>query len=600
MKKDGKLYTIMLRNQYINTAFSSESQSNYFDKQQLDNISTSANIINEYKKFKKSNCFNSDIKLSKTTSIYTKNTSNKEKIPVPTSIFPTKKYFKKKVNYNFYIHNKSRAKSNQLSNISNNNIIEEKSENKNIIFSDDTDHNSSMETIKNILYNTECIKDERSEEKNKKEEKVENNIPDLIQSDKLNENEDDNDNDMLDEKILFPKIFKKINNRKSCKENSRIFKNIDDEFVNKENNIENIEGKENRKNLVNKINKNLTFQTKYATLNSMKKIKNENNYDYDYDIFDNKYNTINDEFRNMLDEKEANYNGKVFKNKNIINGKNNNYSVKKINNNINININNNNNNKIDNQINNINYTSRYQNMGTEHLFDLKERNNFDYEEYFSMKQKIKELTEEINNKNILINEYSTLAKESKSKFEQLIEHNKKKISELKEEAKKQNNQLNTKINNLEKEKQDLLNKDKENQKYISFLEMLLFDDNKNNNINDKKDENNDKNFEEILQIKVSDIKKLQKELENKNEEIEKLKKIIVKLKNNQIFRADRAISNPRKNIIEIENKIKKELKSDNNNKNDNNKKKMHISLNQNIGCKNLLNGLNLNDHSKKE
>jgi hypothetical protein len=598
MKKDGKLYTIMLRNQYINTAFSSESQSNYFDKQQLDNISTSANIINEYKKFKKSNCFNSDIKLSKTTSIYTKNTSNKEKVPVPTSIFPTKKYFKKKVNYNFYIHNKSRAKSNQLSNISNNNIIEEKSENKNIIFSDDTDHNSSMETIKNILYNTECIKDERSEEKNKKEEKVENNIPDLIQSDKLNENEDDND--MLDEKILFPKIFKKINNRKSCKENSRIFKNIDDEFVNKENNIENIEGKENRKNLVNKINKNLTFQTKYATLNSMKKIKNENNYDYDYDIFDNKYNTINDEFRNMLDEKEANYNGKVFKNKNIINGKNNNYSVKKINNNINININNNNNNKIDNQINNINYTSRYQNMGTEHLFDLKERNNFDYEEYFSMKQKIKELTEEINNKNILINEYSTLAKESKSKFEQLIEHNKKKISELKEEAKKQNNQLNTKINNLEKEKQDLLNKDKENQKYISFLEMLLFDDNKNNNINDKKDENNDKNFEEILQIKVSDIKKLQKELENKNEEIEKLKKIIVKLKNNQIFRADRAISNPRKNIIEIENKIKKELKSDNNNKNDNNKKKMHISLNQNIGCKNLLNGLNLNDHSKNE
>ena len=101
-------------------------------------------------------------------------------------------------------------------------------------------------------------------------------------------------------------------------------------------------------------------------------------------------------------------------------------------------------------------------------------------------------------------------------------------------------------------------------------------------------------------IKISDIKKLQKELENKNEEIEKLKKIIVKLKNNQIFRADRAISNPRKNIIEIENKIKKELKSDNNNKNDNNKKKMHISLNLNIGCKNLLNGLNLNGLPKNE
>ena len=595
MKKDGKLYTIMLRNQYINTAFSSESQSNYFDKQQLDNISTSTNIINEYKKFKKSNCFNSDIKLSKTTSIYTKNTSNKEKVPVPTSIFPTKKYFKKKVNYNFYIHNKSRAKSNQLSNISNNNIIEEKSDNKNIIFSDDTDHNSSMETIKNILYNTECIKDEMSQEKNKKEEKVENNEPDLMQSDKLNENEDDND--MLDEKILFPKIFKKINNRKSHKDNSQIFKNIDDEFVNKGNNIENIEGKVIRKNIINKFNKNLTFHTKYSTLNSMKKIKNENNYDYDYDIFDNKYNTINDEFKNMLDEKETNYNNKAFKNKNIINGKNNNYSVKKINNNINININNNNNNKIDNQINNINYTSRIQNIDTEHLFDLKNRNNFDFEEYFSMKQKIKELTEEINNKNILINEYSTLAKQSKSKFEQLIEHNKKKISELEEEAKKQSNQLNAKINNLEKEKEDLLNKDKENQKYISFLEMLLFDDNKNDNnsnngTSDKKEENINEKFEEILQMKVNDIKKLKKELENKTEENEKLKSIIAKYKNIKNIRiSNRAVSNPRKKDLKIEKRMIREIIRDKNNDNEKDKSALSLSRNTNLKSKNLFNSL---------
>ena len=593
MKKDGKLYTIMLRNHYINTALNSESQSNYFDKQQLDNISTSANIINEYKKFKKSNCFNSDIKLSKTTSIYTKNTFNKEKAPVSTTIFPTKKYFKKKVNYNFYIHNKSRAKSNQLSNISNNNIIEEKSENKNIIFSDDTDHNSSMETIKNILYNTECIKDEMSQEKNKKEE---NNEPDLMQSDKLNENDDDND--MLDEKILFPKMFKKINNRKSHKDNSQIFKNIDDEFVNKENNIENIEGKVIRKNIINKFNKNLTFHTKYSTLNSMKKIKNENNYDYDYDIFDNKYNTINDEFKNMLDEKETNYNNKAFKNKNIINGKNNNYSVKKINNNINININNNNNNKIDNQINNINYTSRIQNLDTDHLFDLKDRNNFDFEEYFSMKQKIKELTEEINNKNILINEYSTLAKQSKSKFEQLIEHNKKKISELEEEAKKQNNLLNTKINNLEKEKEDLLNKDIENQKYISFLEMLLFDDNKNDNnsnniTSDKKEENINEKFEEILQMKVNDIKKLNKELENKTEENEKLKSIIAKYKNIKNIRSsNRAVSNPRKKDLKIEKRMNKEIIKDKNNDNEKDKSALSLSRNTNLKSKHLFNSLN--------
>ena len=450
-----------------------------------------------------------------------------------------------------------------------------------------------METIKNILYNTECIKDEMSQEKNKKEE---NNEPDLMQSDKLNENDDDND--MLDEKILFPKMFKKINNRKSHKDNSQIFKNIDDEFVNKENNIENIEGKVIRKNIINKFNKNLTFHTKYSTLNSMKKIKNENNYDYDYDIFDNKYNTINDEFKNMLDEKETNYNNKAFKNKNIINGKNNNYSVKKINNNINININNNNNNKIDNQINNINYTSRIQNLDTDHLFDLKDRNNFDFEEYFSMKQKIKELTEEINNKNILINEYSTLAKQSKSKFEQLIEHNKKKISELEEEAKKQNNLLNTKINNLEKEKEDLLNKDIENQKYISFLEMLLFDDNKNDNnsnniTSDKKEENINEKFEEILQMKVNDIKKLNKELENKTEENEKLKSIIAKYKNIKNIRSsNRAVSNPRKKDLKIEKRMNKEIIKDKNNDNEKDKSALSLSRNTNLKSKHLFNSLN--------
>ena len=602
MKKDGKLYSIMLRNQYINTALNSESQSNYFDKQQIDNISTSANIINEYKKFKKSNCFNSDVKLSKTTSIYTKNTFNKEKAPISSSIFPAKKYFKKKVNYNFYINNKSRAKSNQLSNISNNNIIEEKSENKNIIFSDDTDHNSSMETIKNILYNTECIKDDMSQEKNKNVDKVENNVPDLIQSDKLDEI--DNDNKMLDEKILFPKMFKKINNRKSRKDNSQIFKNIDDEFINKEKNIENIEGRDMRRNTINKFDKNLALHSKYGTLNSMTKIKNENNYDYDYDIFDNKYNTINDEFRNMLDEKDLNYNGKSFKNKNIINGKNNNYSVKKINNNINININNNNNNKIDNQFNNINYTSRYQNIETDHLFDLKDKNNFDFEEFFNMKQKIKELTEEINNKNILINEYSTLAKQSKSKFEQLIEHNKKKISELEEEAKKQKNQLNTKINNLEKEKQDLLNKDKENQKYISFLEMLLFDDNKNdnngNNVdkgnNDKNDENINEKFEEILQMKVNDIKKLSKELEIKTEENEKLKSIVAKYKNikniKNVRSNNRTISNPRKKDLKIEKRMNREIIRDKINDNEKDKSALSLSRNSNLKARNLFNSLN--------
>ena len=585
----------MLRNQYFKGPLNLNNKIKFIEKEKYD--TTSTNILNEYRKLKESDCFNSDIKLSKTTSIYTKNIFNKNRKAPIIGEAHNQKYYKKKINNNFYINSKSRPKSIQLNNNISNKLIEAKNDNKNIIPNDDTDHNSSMETIKNILYNTE-IKDETNEVKNNNNTNDDNNknkMPGLFKSTKMEE--------MPDEKVLFPKHFKKINIRRNERNISPLFKTDDNDNDNDSIQKDNIrESKNIRKNIYNKINKNLTFQTKYGALNSMKIITNNNNYDYDNDIFDIKYNTITDDFKKISEEKEDMLisNDRTPYLKSRINNNNNNYRVRKINNNINININNNNNNKIDNQINNINYTSRISNIDNDSLFCLKDQNklNFDNREY--LKQKIKELTEEINNKNILINEYSTLAKQSKSKFEQLIEHNKKRISEMEEEAKKQNNILNLKINNLEKEKQDFLKKEKENQKYISFLEMLLFDDNKNNNINDKKDENNDKNFEEILQIKVSDIKKLQKELENKNEEIEKLKKIIVKLKNNQIFRADRAISNPRKNIIEIENKIKKELKSDNNKKNDNNKKKMHISLNQNIGCKNLLNGLNLNDHSKKE
>ena len=581
----------MLRNQYFKASLNLNNKIKNLDKEKYD--STSTNILNEYKKLKESDCFNSDIKLSNTASIYTKNIfNNNRKTPID-GVASTQKYYKKKINNNFYIHNKSRPKSIQINSNISNKIIDAKNDNKNIIPNDDTDHNSSMETIKNILYNTE-INDEHKEVKNNNitnDDKNNKKLPGLFKSTKIEE--------MPDEKVLFPNHFKKINIRRNERNISPLFKTDDNDSIQNENIRE---SKNIRKNIYNKINKNLTFHTKYGTLNSMKIIANNNNYDYDNDIFDIKYNTINDDFKKISEEKDDLLisNDRIPYLKSRINSNNNNYRVRKINNNINININNNNNNKIDNQINNINYTSRFTNIDNDSIFCMKDQNNLNFDNCVYLKQKIKELTEEINNKNILINEYSTLAKQSKSKFEQLIEHNKKRISEMEEEAKKQNNILNLKINNLEKEKQDLLKKEKENQKYISFLEMLLFDDNKNNNINDKKDENCDKNFEEILQIKVNDIKKLQKELENKNEENEKLKNIIIKIKKNQTFRADRAVSNPRKNIIEIENKIKKELKSDNNNKNGNNKKKMHISLNQNIGCKNLLNGLNLNDHSKNE
>jgi hypothetical protein len=75
----------------------------------------------------------------------------------------------------------------------------------------------------------------------------------------------------------------------------------------------------------------------------MKIVANNNNYDYDNDILDIKYNTINDDFKKISEEKDDMLfsNDRVPYLKSRINN-NNNYRVRKINNNINININNNN------------------------------------------------------------------------------------------------------------------------------------------------------------------------------------------------------------------------------------------------------------------
>lgn len=152
----------MLRNQYFKASLNLNNKIKNLDKEKYD--STSTNILNEYKKLKESDCFNSDIKLSNTASIYTKNIfNNNRKTPID-GVASTQKYYKKKINNNFYIHNKSRPKSIQINSNISNKIIDAKNDNKNIIPNDDTDHNSSMETIKNILYNTE-INDENKEVK---------------------------------------------------------------------------------------------------------------------------------------------------------------------------------------------------------------------------------------------------------------------------------------------------------------------------------------------------------------------------------------------------------------------------------------------------
>ena len=203
----------------------------------------------------------------------------------------------------------------------------------------------------------------------------------------------------------------------------------------------------------------------------------------------------------------------------------------------------------DNQILNKNFTSLNNNLD----IDSFGSNNYEIDnnnDIFHLKEKIKELTEEINNKNLLINEYSTLARKSKIKFEELIIHNKKKIEEIKKENKKQNMLYKSKIIEIEKERKNILNKYLENKKYTDFLETLLFTS-KNvenisnlNNINNSGENKKIKNMEEILKKLLNHLSIMKNELENKRKDNEKLKKIIIKYKNSKTYRA---ISNPRRN-----------------------------------------------------
>ena len=127
----------------------------------------------------------------------------------------------------------------------------------------------------------------------------------------------------------------------------------------------------------------------------------------------------------------------------------------------------------DNQILNKNFTSLNNNLDID-SFGSNNNEIDNNNDIFHLKEKIKELTEEINNKNLLINEYSTLARKSKIKFEELIIHNKKKIEEIKKENKKQNMLYKSKIIEIEKERKNILYE--EEKKEEDDLK-----DNKNNN-----------------------------------------------------------------------------------------------------------------------
>ena len=576
MKKNRKLESKILRNNnYLNTIRNFRANTSNLSKIKYD-ASKASNIINEYKKLSKSK-INSDVKLNKTNSLYNRaNTVNKNKNYVNEKIL----FNKKKLNNNTIKNNNNNIY------IKNQNI----SSKQNNIYNDDSDH-SSMETIRKILYSTD----------NKKESKKDNLNSKILKSTKINN---------------YPNINKIFNNLKIVNQNEEkkitsIEHNINNNNNSKKSDIIQIDSYNKKKNftngnkiidknLLNRINKELNLNPKRLALQSMKFIKTNNNYD-----FDNNDNSINltDEFDNIREENNNISNNKIF------NQNNNNYTYRKINNNINININNNNiknikkkfNNKIQNlkisnknQLTNNNLPNKYIDID-ENFLDSNDNNSVEKsDEIFILQEKIKELKEEINNKNILINEYSTLAKKSKLKFEQLIIHNKKVIQELKNDNNKQLLIYKSKIVKIEKERQNIMNKYLENKKYNDFLEGILFsknEDNEINNINNLDEKRKIKYLEEIIKKLLNNISKIKIELENKNKENEKLKNIIIKYKDNKSYRA---ISNPRKNtnIFDEDKNIRlimKNIKNGNDNKN----KNKDLSTNISLTSKNFFNKINI-------
>jgi hypothetical protein len=541
MKKNEKMSSIILRNNnffnyYFNTTKNSNIKQKKFNKVKYD-ISTASNIIKEYKKLSKSKLVKSELALNKINPLYKRNTTiNKGKESITEEILPfnNRIWLKKKFKSNLFDdHNKTK-------NITSNNI-------NNNFYNDDTSH-SSMETIKKILYSTDSKNDIKKD-----------NINNILKNSKLNDNVP-NLKDMFNikKKTALTKMKEKENefNKEANDKNPHI-KNMDK--IDKE--------------LLNRINDELALNAKRVGLKSMKFIKNNNNnYDYDFD-FDNEDSlSVSNEFKDIIQEKN--------------NDNNKNYTFRKINNNINININNNtntntNNNKIikkkiknvKSEINEIDknfYKSKNLNENIDFYINNIKEDIHKNDEVFYLKEKIKELNEEIKNKNILINEYSNLVLKTKQKLEQVVINNKKRIDQI---QKVDNNKImlyKSKLISVEKEKQIILNKYLENKKYSDFLEKIL--SNQNNEEIDNNSYENNKN-KEIIKKLMNAITKLKIELENKNKDNEKLKNIIIKYKENKSYRA---ISNPRKNIRSFE----KEENNGATNMHSNNKKVLSNNLSE--------------------
>ena len=515
---------------YKNSHTSKKSEKKEFnmDRIKLD-IPSITSLVNNYKNHRYTNFLNSDLKLNNTNSLYNQINYNSQKKELFSSQIKSNNKAKlKKSNINFVKKEVSNIKldlinqkSNNNSKNNNENINENIIENNNI-YNDDTDR-SSMETIKKILYSTGNRKERK---KNELLKNTQSNLNDIFYPNyTINQKREGN---------LTPL---NLNNNKI---GSRYLKIINMPNGNKTSN----------KNLFYRLNKKLVLNKRNGALNSMKSLKT-NNY-----IFNNNNSSANDtdEIKNKIEEKN-----------------------KILNNNLNINISNNNKSTNENKINNnkfafINYTSRYDNKNKNILDNLginlnnglynykenKKSRNIEPEkndEIHFLKEKIKKLTEEIKTKDLLINEYSSLAKESKAKFKQLLIHNKTNIEKIKNESKREIMIYKSKLMSVEKEKKNILNKYLENRKYIEVLENILFenvnlnnsDNNSNNDYNNE--ENKIKNYEQVIKKLMNDISRMKIEIKNINKDNEKIKNIVLKYKNNKNYRA---ISNPRRNASTID------------------------------------------------
>ena len=546
--------------------FKNSNSSNNTEKKEfnLDRIKLTvppvSNLINNSKKYRYINDLNPDLNLNKANSLNNQiNISSQIKNIFSLEIKPKNNNIniKNKINNNNNYNNFDKNEvnndlinqnPNNNSNNNNENIIGNNNNNNNNINNDDSDH-SSMETIKKILYSTGNRKERKKNDILKNEEFREipnlNNM--LFSSNNLSKKR---------EGTLTP-----LNLNKN-EIGSRYLKKINMQNGNKVTN----------KNLFYKINKELKLNKRNGALNSMKSLKSNN---YKFENNNSSANNIDIIKKNIEEKNNMNYINKI---------SNNNFSSVKLNNNLNIDISNNNNrsskgNKLyNNKFTYINYTSRYDNKNKNILgnFIIKKNNDLlnnnenkkstnigtdKNNDIFYLKEKIKKLTEEIKTKDLLINEYSSLAKESKGKFKQLFIQNKINIEKIKKESKREVMLYKSKLNVVEKEKQNIYNKYLENKKYVEVLEKILFENvnlinsdnnnyyNYNYNYNFNDEENRIKNFEVVIKKLMNDISRMKIEIKNINKDNQKMRNILLKYKTNKHYRA---ISNPRRNASTID------------------------------------------------